>query len=176
MPHPSWLGELTAPLADEHIGAATGNRWYMPGAGSWGAMVRYLWNAAAMVQMYWYEIPWGGTLAVKRKVIDELGLLDRWRNAFCEDTMLFRQLGKRGLRVKFVPSLMMVNREDCGLGACLSWIRRQLLTARLYHPLWPLVLLHGLGTTLVLAAAVARRRLPRCGAIGRRSCGAQAAC
>ncbi len=154
MPHRSWLSELTAPLADEHIGAATGNRWYMPGAGSWGAMVRYLWNAAAIVQMYWYEIPWGGTLAVKRKVIDDLGLLDRWRNAFCEDTMLRRQLGKRGLRVKFVPSLMMVNREDCGLGACLSWIRRQLLTARLYHPLWPLVLLHGLGTTLVLAAAV----------------------
>ena len=154
MPHPSWLGELTAPLADEHIGAATGNRWYMPGTGSWGALVRYLWNAAAVVQMYWYEIAWGGTLAVKRKVIDELGLLDRWRHAFCEDTMLCRQLGKHGLRVKFVPSLMMVNREDCGLGACLSWIRRQLLTARLYHPLWPLVLLHGLGTTLVLAVAV----------------------
>ncbi len=155
MPHRSWLGELTAPLAEEHVGAATGNRWYMPGAGSWGALVRYLWNAAAIVQMYWYEIPWGGTLAVNRKVIDELGLLNRWRHAFCEDTMLRRQLGRHGLRVKFVPSLMMVNREDCGLGACLSWIRRQLLTARLYHPLWPLVLLHGLGTTLVLAAAVA---------------------
>jgi len=155
MPPPTWLSDLIAPLADEHIGAATGNRWYMPGAGSWGALVRYLWNAAAIVQMYWYEIPWGGTLAVKRKVIDELGLLDRWRHAFCEDTMLRGQLGKHGLRVKFVPSLMMVNREDCGLVACLSWIRRQLLTARLYHPLWPLVLLHGIGTTLVLAAAVA---------------------
>ena len=35
MPHRSWLSELTAPLADEHVGAATGNRWYMPGAGSW---------------------------------------------------------------------------------------------------------------------------------------------
>ena len=37
MPHRSWLSELTTPLADEHIGTATGNRWYMPGAGSWGA-------------------------------------------------------------------------------------------------------------------------------------------
>jgi cellulose synthase/poly-beta-1,6-N-acetylglucosamine synthase-like glycosyltransferase len=154
MPNPAWLGDLTAPLADEQIGAATGNRWYMPETSSWGALVRYLWNAAAVVQMFWYEIPWGGTLAVKRKAIDEIGLLDRWRHAFCEDTMLRRQLGKHGLRVKFVPSLMMVNREDCELGACLTWIRRQLLTARLYHPLWPLVLLHGLGTTLVLAVAV----------------------
>ena len=154
MPHRLWLAELTAPLGDDRIGASTGNRWYMPAGSSWGAMVRYLWNAAAIVQMYWYGIPWGGTLAVKRSAIDELGLLDRWRHAFCEDTMLFRQLGKRGLRVKFVPSLMMVNREDCSVGGCLSWIRRQLLTARLYHPFWPLVLLHGIGSTLVLAAAV----------------------
>jgi hypothetical protein len=154
MPHKSWLRELVAPLADERIGAATGNRWYMPAGGSWGALVRYLWNAAAIVQMYWYEVPWGGTLAVKRKAINDLDLLGRWRSAFCEDTMLYRQLGQRGLRVKFVPSLMMVNREDCGLVACGSWISRQLLTMRLYHPLWPLVLLHGAGTTLLLAVAV----------------------
>jgi glycosyltransferase involved in cell wall biosynthesis len=154
MPHKSWLRDLAAPLADESVGAATGNRWYMPSGGSWGALVRYLWNAAAIVQMYWYEVPWGGTLVVKRKVIDELDLLGRWRRAFCEDTMLYRQLGRRGLRVKFVPALMMVNREDCGLGACRSWISRQLLTMRLYHPLWPLVLLHGFGTTLLLAVAV----------------------
>jgi cellulose synthase/poly-beta-1,6-N-acetylglucosamine synthase-like glycosyltransferase len=152
-PHPEWLGDLTSPLMDETIGAATGNRWYMPEVCSWGAMVRYLWNAAAVVQMYWYEVAWGGTLAVKRSAIEKAELLDRWRNAFCEDTMLFRQLGQRGLRVKFVPSLMMVNREDCGLVSCLSWIRRQLLTARLYHSRWLLVFLHGIGTTAVLLLA-----------------------
>ncbi len=59
----------------------------MPIASSWGALVRYLWNAAAIVQMYWYEIAWGGTLAVKRKAIEKAGLLERWRHAFCEDTM-----------------------------------------------------------------------------------------
>jgi hypothetical protein len=46
MPHRSWLRELVAPPADESVGAATGNRWYMPGGGSWGALVRYSWNAA----------------------------------------------------------------------------------------------------------------------------------
>lgn len=155
MPHKGWLRELVAPLADESVGAATGNRWYMPAGGSWGALVRYLWNAAAIVQMYWYEVAWGGTLAVRREAIDRIGLVDRWRQAFCEDTMLYRQLGRHGLRVKFVPSLMMVNREDCAIDACRRWISRQLLTMRLYHPLWPLVLLHGAGTTLLLAVALA---------------------
>ena len=35
MPHPGWLRDLAAPLADERVGAATGNRWYMPAGGSW---------------------------------------------------------------------------------------------------------------------------------------------
>jgi hypothetical protein len=154
VPHRSWLRELVAPLADESVGAATGNRWYMPEGGSWGALVRYLWNAAAVVQMYWYQVAWGGTLALRRSVIDELDLLGRWRKAFGEDTTLNRQLGRRGLGVKFVPALMMVNREECTVGDCRRWISRQLLSTRLDHPLWPLVVLHGLGTTLVLAAAV----------------------
>jgi cellulose synthase/poly-beta-1,6-N-acetylglucosamine synthase-like glycosyltransferase len=155
MPHAQWLRQVTAPLADERVGAATGNRWYMPESASWGGLVRYLWNAAAVVQMYCYEIAWAGTLAVKRNVIDDAGLLERWRHAFCEDTMLRHELSKRGMRVKFVPSLMMVNREDISVSACLSWIRRQLLNARLYHPHWPLVLFHGVSTVLVLFLALA---------------------
>jgi cellulose synthase/poly-beta-1,6-N-acetylglucosamine synthase-like glycosyltransferase len=153
VPHPGWLGELLAPLADERVGAATGNRWYMPGQGSWGALARYLWNAAAVVQMYWYRIPWGGSLALKTEILRQSDLLQRWGNAFCEDTMLYRALRRQGLRVAFVPSLMMVNREQCNLGDFFRWARRQLLTARLYHPRWPAVVAHGIGTSCVLALA-----------------------
>jgi cellulose synthase/poly-beta-1,6-N-acetylglucosamine synthase-like glycosyltransferase len=153
--HPTWLRELAAPLKDERVAVTTGNRWYMPESSTWGAMVRYLWNAAAVVQMFWDGVCWGGTLAIKRSVLVDGEILDRWRHAICEDTMLFQRLRERKMRVEFVPSLMMVNREECQLGACFSWIRRQLLNMRLYHPLWPLVLLHGVGTTLVLIVTVA---------------------
>jgi GT2 family glycosyltransferase len=153
VPHPTWLRELVAPLADPRVGAATGNRWYMPGAISWASLTRYLWNAAAVVQMYLCVIPWGGTLALKLRVLRRSGLLDRWEHAFCEDTMLYRAMRQEGLRVAFVPSLMMVNREACDMGGFLSWLKRQLLTARLYHPGWPLVVVHGVVTPLVLAAA-----------------------
>ena len=66
IPHRTWLRELVAPLADPRVGAATGNRWYMPAEAGWAGLVRYLWNAAAVVQMYCYGIAWGGTLALKR--------------------------------------------------------------------------------------------------------------
>jgi hypothetical protein len=125
----------------------------MPGAISWASLTRYLWNAAAVVQMYLCVIPWGGTLALKLRVLRRSGLLDRWEHAFCEDTMIYRAMRQEGLRVAFVPSLMMVNREACDMGGFLSWLKRQLLTARLYHPGWPLVVFHGIVTPLVLAAA-----------------------
>lgn len=154
IPHPSWLRELATALADDRVGAATGNRWYMPQRSSLGALVRYLWNAAAVVQMYWYGIAWGGTLAVPMRVLRETDVVERWSRAFCEDTMLLAVLRQAGLRVSFVPSLMMVNREDCGLDGFFSWVRRQMLTARLYHPAWLAVVSHGLATTTMLLLAV----------------------
>jgi GT2 family glycosyltransferase len=148
VPHQTWLRDLVAPLADPQVGATTGNRWYMPRDGSWGSLIRYWWNAAAVVQMYCYRIAWGGTVAVKTEVFRRSDLLERWGNAFCEDTMLKRQLAGLGLKVVFVPSLMMVNRESCDITGFFGWVRRQLLTARLYHPLWPAVVAHGVFTFL----------------------------
>ncbi|MCA9230818.1 MAG: glycosyltransferase family 2 protein [Planctomycetales bacterium] len=152
--HPTWLRELATALQDEQVGAATGNRWYMPGKPSVGALVRYTWNAAAIVQMYWYHVAWGGTLAVKTRVFRETDVLEKWGQAFCEDTMLFGVLKRVGLRVAFVPSLMMINRESCDLGGFFRWVRRQLLTARLYHPAWPAVIGHGIWSTLLPLAAL----------------------
>ena len=153
--HRTWLSELVAPLAKEHVVAATGNRWYVPNAPSWGSLVRRLWNAAAVVQMYCFRIPWGGTLAIKLEVLRRSDLLKRWGNALCEDTMLYAVLKPMGYRVAFVPSLMMVNREECNVGSFYRWVRRQLLTARLYHPAWALVVGHGLATGIAQSAGLA---------------------
>jgi len=153
--HPSWLRELAAALADPCVGAATGNRWYMPERVSAATLVRYLWNAAAVVQMYSYRIAWGGAMAIKTSVLREASLPDRWSRAFCEDTMLMGVLRPLGLQVAFVPSLLMVNRETCDMYGFYRWCSRQLLTARLYHPYWGLVAFHGVYTTVLNVAATA---------------------
>jgi cellulose synthase/poly-beta-1,6-N-acetylglucosamine synthase-like glycosyltransferase len=147
--HPTWLRELAGALSDPQVGAATGNRWYMPQCVTSATLVRCVWNAAAVVQMYLYRIAWGGTLAVKTAVLREAGLPERWSKAFCEDTMLHQMLKPLGLRVAFVPSLLMVNRESCQMSGFYRWCARQLLTARLYHPHWRMVALHGIFTTLL---------------------------
>jgi cellulose synthase/poly-beta-1,6-N-acetylglucosamine synthase-like glycosyltransferase len=137
--HANWLRELVSPLIHPSVGATTGNRWYVPTGRYWGSLVRYIWNVSAIVQMYLYGIPWGGTLAVKTEVIQQTGLLEKWGQAFGEDTMLRSVLSKHNLQVKFVPSLIMLNREETDLPSLRYWLQRQLMASRLYHPLWPAV-------------------------------------
>jgi hypothetical protein len=64
-------------------------------------------------------------------------------------------LRRSGWRFRFGPELIALDRDDSiALRPLIRWISRQLLTARLHHPAWPLVALHGLGTSLLLLAAV----------------------
>lgn len=147
VPHRMWLRELASPLADDRVGAASGNRWYMPATSSWGSLVRYAWNVAAVVQMYWYGIAWGGSMTLKTKVLRESDLLDRLANAFGEDSTIVRTLVRERLAVAFVPSVMMVNRETCDIRGFFHFLIRQLLTVRLHNPWWWAVVAHGALTT-----------------------------
>jgi cellulose synthase/poly-beta-1,6-N-acetylglucosamine synthase-like glycosyltransferase len=152
IPHPNWLRELVAPLKNRQVGLTTGNRWYVPGT-QWGTICRYLWNVAAVGQMHLYRIPWGGSLAIRTELVRQTELLERWSQAFCEDTMLRRVLQEKGLQIESVASLMMVNREECTLPSFRRWVSRQLLNAKLYHPGWNAILFYGTLTCLIPTVA-----------------------
>jgi cellulose synthase/poly-beta-1,6-N-acetylglucosamine synthase-like glycosyltransferase len=154
--HPTWLRELVAPLHDPSVGASFGNRWFTPQDGGWGSVVRYLWNAAAIVPMWIFGIPWGGTFAIKKKWLIETGLMDQWKRVMVHDAPVPYLLQQKGLKVKFVPSLMMPIGEACELGFCFQFLKRQMLWTRMYHPNFAAVLLHAVITSsLAIAILVA---------------------
>ncbi|WP_414563597.1 MULTISPECIES: glycosyltransferase [unclassified Anabaena] len=134
--HANWLRELVSPLTDPKIGATTGNRWYMPTGKYWGSLVRYIGNVSTVVQMYLFRIPWGGTLAIKTDVLRHTGILEKWGQAFGEDLMMHNILKQHGMQVKLVPSLIMLNREECDLLGFMDSLKRLLFYSRLYHPRW----------------------------------------
>lgn len=147
-----WLARLLQPFDSPSVGAVSGNRWYGHAPG-WGSEVRRIWNAAAIVQMYLYRIPWGGALALRRCAIEQAGLIDVWSRTLCEDTVVQRALRQVGLQVAWLPRLALVSQESATSAAAANWIVRQLITARLYHPAWPLVAGHSLlvGSTTLLS-------------------------
>jgi hypothetical protein len=124
----------------------------MPGWSSW---TRAVWNAGAVVLMTLWQIPWGGTLCVRRAVVDAGDWTALLNRGLCEDTGLLAPLRRLGLTYRFEPSLLMVDPDPAQPLVPLSrWITRQLLTARLHHPAWGLVALHGLGSAVVLMVAL----------------------
>ena len=153
--HPDWLRELVAPLQDERVGVTFGNRWYMPRCGQWGSLVRYLWNAAAVLLMSHFSIPWAGTLAIRRSLLLPSGLLEKWGAAVVDDAPLPALLRNLGQQLKFVPALMMVNREECSLAASYEFIKRQLFWTRTYHATWIPLLSLVLAVTFLLLSSVA---------------------
>ena len=67
-----------------------------------GSLVRYLWNAAAVVQMYWYGLGWGGSLAFKTKLLRETDLRQSLASAFTDDIATTNCARRHGYRVAFV--------------------------------------------------------------------------
>lgn len=141
-PHRTWLRELVAAVRDPSIGVAAGNRWYVPRKATLGSMVRYFWNAGAVVQVWWNGITWAGSMAMRRRVIDEVRLVAAWRSSLSVDGAVIRQLRKFGYRAAFVPSVIMPNHEEISLGRFIPWSERQLVAAKSSGKGWSVVLFH----------------------------------
>ena len=154
--HDGWLISMVDECMRPGVGAVSGNRWYDPVHDSVPGTVRAIWNAGAIVQMTAFGIPWGGSLAVRREAMEACGWTEIIKTSLCEDTALAAPLWRSGWTYRFIPALVAIDDDDTvSMRPLTRWIARQLLTARLHHPLWPAVAVHGLTTSLALAAAVA---------------------
>ena len=140
----NWYSEMAAAMSDPQVGSLLGNRWYMPVEGRLGTLVRYCWNAGAVVLMWLFKIPWSGALALRPADVHRSGLRELWGTAMVEDVPVYDAMRGLGLGMKFVPSLTIVNREEIGLGGAFRFLKRQMIWARLYHPRWSLVVAHSL--------------------------------
>ena len=152
---PNGLEDLIGPLGDPAVGVTTGSRWFSPETGSPGCWLRQIWNAAAIVQMELYKIPWGGCLAFRTDLLRNTDWMERLETAFCEDTLLDDVLCSAKLKMVRVPKLVLDNAEDCTVSGAYQFIVRQLLTMRLYHRAWPWVVCHGLSIGGIHLAALA---------------------
>jgi ceramide glucosyltransferase len=158
-PRRDWLRALVAPLADEHVGAATGYRWFVPGAGGLSSHLRAVWNASiasALGPDDKRNFCWGGSNAIRRATFGRADVLMHWRGALSDDFALMRALKHAQLPIRFVPHCLIASHEDCTCAELLEFTTRQLKITRVYAPrLWQIVLASNLLFVLVWYGGIA---------------------
>lgn len=151
-PPRDWLRRLVAPLQNPEIAVASGARWYVPAKCQLGSVIRHLWNMAAVIQMFFFRIPWGGSLAIRREVFEKGKLAEIWSRSFTDDTVTSVPARKLGKKCQVIPSLLLVNREECSMRSVYPWLKRQILCVRKYHPSWIFMIFQGIFLATPIAA------------------------
>jgi cellulose synthase/poly-beta-1,6-N-acetylglucosamine synthase-like glycosyltransferase len=148
-PHPNWLRDLVRPLHAASVGATSGVRWFRPATRNSGSLIRAKWNLYAVALMRYFNILWGGSFAIRRDILEQSQLLERWSETICEDTCVGDTLARAGYGIQLVPEVSMVNQESTTIPGCLRFMSRQLVFTRLHSQNWVPILLLGMSLSLV---------------------------
>lgn len=151
--YPKLLDQLLQPFDDENVVCSGGGRWYEV-RGNWPNLVRSIWNAAAVVQMDLYTVPWAGTWLWRRDRLNDAELRQLWSKSFCEDVCLVPWFAKHGYRFARPPQAVLINREPVQWRSLCNFWTRQLLCARLHHWAWFAILGHAINGLLMTLAVV----------------------
>jgi cellulose synthase/poly-beta-1,6-N-acetylglucosamine synthase-like glycosyltransferase len=154
-PGPNWLRALIEPLADARVMAVNSNRWFMPKTPDWGSLVRRLWNAGSITQMYRFRFPWGGSVAFRSDLFRRYNLVERWRHCFSDDSGLADVLREHRLPLVYAPAATVINREYISFHDCFPWMHRQILCPRLDMKYWPGMLIANTAVFVALCTAIA---------------------
>lgn len=142
VPHARWLNAVVAPLEDETIGVVTGNHWSEPTRRNIASLVRSAWNAGALVPTAILANPWAGTCAMRMSDIHQTGLVDIWKRSIVDDGPIRSAFKLTNKTIKFVPGLIMLNRESCTGNYVIRYITRMLTWSRIYESTFSLTAFH----------------------------------
>lgn len=155
---PSWLRALIAPLTPATI--TTSYRWYAPYPPTLPVVLRHAWNASTLLLMRSHPFIWGGSWAITRRLFHTLRLLDAWQGACSEDSAVTTVAKKAGRQIVYVPEALAYSSGVCTLRELFTFVTRQLLFTRVYHPplFWCTCLAQG--AALVAFLLLWRLRMP----------------
>ncbi len=147
-PHPSWLKELILPLADPKITVTTGFRWLHARNGTLGEL------AHSYVNIFMYILfsvacytggvgLWGGSMAIRKKDFEELGVADKWARAGVDDMSLSKIIYQAQRKAVIVPRCI-IQSDDLlqTVRGTIRWFERQIMYLKAYQKkLWFLLAL-----------------------------------
>jgi ceramide glucosyltransferase len=133
-PGKSWLHHLVAPLGDARIGATTTMRWLIPNRSNLPTVLLAAWNApvVTMLSEKGRNFCWGGGTAIRRRIFEQSGVMDEWRNSVSDDYSLTRALERNNCSIVFIPECLTLSYVETDFPGLLEFTNRQILITRVY--------------------------------------------
>jgi ceramide glucosyltransferase len=142
-PRPEWLSEIILPLSDPAIAVTTGFRWLHAERGTLGQQAHFYMNS------FLYTIYstasfmgsvglWGGSMAMRRKDFEALGVAARWNETVVDDSSLSQIIKKQKRKSILVPTCI-THTDDLidSVRDATRWFERQMMFLKLYQrTLW----------------------------------------
>ncbi|MCX7725935.1 MAG: glycosyltransferase family 2 protein [Chitinispirillaceae bacterium] len=138
-PDPHWLSELILPLSNHKITVTTGFRWLHPRKGTLGEMAHFY------VNIYMYVLfsfvcffggigLWGGSMAIRKKDFEELGVAEKWSKAGVDDMSLSHLVFKARKKAVIVPRCIS-HTDDLipTVKGTIKWFERQIMYLKSYQ-------------------------------------------
>jgi len=139
VPGEKWLARMASGARRERFGAATGYRWFVPDDHALSSILTSVINASVLTMMgpARRNRAWGGSMALRREIMDQSKLIEHWQGALSDDYQLSRAVGSIGQRIFFSPLLVVASPVRYTWRGMYEFGRRQMLITRMYSPyLW----------------------------------------
>jgi cellulose synthase/poly-beta-1,6-N-acetylglucosamine synthase-like glycosyltransferase len=131
-----WLSHIVHPLRYPKSGAASGYRWFVPKKNNLASLALSAVNAkiAQLLGNTPFNQAWGGSMAIRVDVFNQLGLDKIWPKALSDDLSLSYAVKKAGKKVVFVPACLVASYISTTWRELFEFGRRQFLITRVSTP------------------------------------------
>jgi cellulose synthase/poly-beta-1,6-N-acetylglucosamine synthase-like glycosyltransferase len=157
-PDKQWLRELVLPLSDAKVAVTSGFRWLHAKKGTVGELTHSYVNVFMYVAFVGACVfggvgLWGGSMSIRRKDFEELGVANAWSKAGVDDMSLSKIILKNSKKAVLVPRCI-THTDDLLLTvkSTVNWFERQTMYLKAHFKFIWLVLVFPLAffATLLL--------------------------
>lgn len=136
LPEPAWLARLVQPLIGGRVEAVSGYRWLFPADRRLASAFASALNSsiATLPRLARWNIAWGGSTAVRRQTIADIGLAAWWRGAISTDVQFTRAIWANRGRIVAPRDLLIRSPVAYDWRTMFSFARRQYMQVRLHAP------------------------------------------
>ena len=135
-PAADWLRELVRPIAVGRAAVSSGYRWQIAKDRRLPSLIAALadMSVATAARDRRWNLCWGGSTAVERRVLDRLDLPRLWARVATEDLTLTRALRREGVPIHGAVRVLLPSPCSYSWRSLFAFGRRQYLLVRFYAP------------------------------------------